>query len=30
MTNGHDEVFDDSDLAPGDEHEGGVAQRILG
>jgi cytochrome o ubiquinol oxidase operon protein cyoD len=31
MTNGHDEVFDDTDLAPGDEHvEGGIAQRVLG
>ena len=31
MTNGHDEVFDDTDVAPGDEHaEGGIAQRVLG
>jgi cytochrome o ubiquinol oxidase operon protein cyoD len=31
MTNGHDEVFDDTDVAPGDEHaEGGIGQRVLG
>jgi cytochrome o ubiquinol oxidase subunit IV len=32
MTNGHGEAFNDTDLAPGDEHlEGGsFAQRILG
>ena len=32
MTNGHEEVFDDSDVAPGDEHvEGnGIAPRIIG
>ena len=32
MSNGHDEVFDDTDVAPGDEHvEGGsVGQRVLG
>ena len=32
MTNGHDEVFDDADVAPGDEHAdgGGIAQRVLG
>ena len=31
MTNGQDQVFDDADVAPGDEHaEGGVRQRILG
>ena len=32
MTNGHDEVFDDTDVAPGDEHAdgGGIGQRILG
>ena len=32
MTHGHDEVFDDTDVAPGDEHVegGGVAQRVLG
>ena len=31
MSNGHDEVFDDTDLAPGDEHvEGGVGLRVLG
>jgi len=31
MTNGHDEVFDDTDLAPGDEHvAGGIAERVLG
>ena len=31
MTNGRDEIFGDSELAPGDEHAaGGVAQRVLG
>jgi len=32
MTNGHDEVFDDTDVAPGDEHAdgGGIGQRVLG
>ena len=31
MTNGQDQVFDDADVAPGDEDaEGGVRQRILG
>ena len=32
MTKGHDEVFDDADVAPGDEHAdgGGIAQRVLG
>jgi cytochrome o ubiquinol oxidase operon protein cyoD len=32
MTNGHDEAFNETDLAPGDEHVegGGLAQRLLG
>jgi len=32
MSSGHDEVFDDTDLAPGDEHvEGsGIGLRVLG
>src|ERR1700687_682260 len=31
MSNGHDEVFDDTDLAPGDEHlEGGIGARVIG
>jgi cytochrome o ubiquinol oxidase operon protein cyoD len=32
MTNGHDETFHETDLAPGDEHVegGGLAQRLLG
>ena len=31
MSNGHDEVFDDTDVAPGDEHlEGGIGLRVLG
>jgi cytochrome o ubiquinol oxidase operon protein cyoD len=32
MTNGHDEVFHDTDVAPGDEHAngGGVAERVVG
>jgi cytochrome o ubiquinol oxidase operon protein cyoD len=32
MSNGHDEVVDDTDLAPVDEHleGGGVVQRVLG
>ena len=32
MTNGHDETFNDTDVAPGDEHAdgGGIAQRVLG
>jgi cytochrome o ubiquinol oxidase operon protein cyoD len=31
MTQGRDEVFDNADVAPGDEHvEGGVGLRILG
>jgi cytochrome o ubiquinol oxidase subunit IV len=30
MTNGHDEVVHGADVAPGDEHVDGFAQRILG
>jgi cytochrome o ubiquinol oxidase operon protein cyoD len=32
MTNGHDEAFHETDVAPGDEHVegGGLAQRLLG
>ena len=32
MTNGRDEVFNDTDVAPGDEHAegGGIAARVVG
>ncbi len=31
MSNGHHEIDDSIDLAPGDEHvEGGIGERILG